>query len=466
MVAEVLVLALVVSDQTPLRAAPRDAAARPAMLSQGDWLEVRGEHLGYLQVYDHRHELPGYVRPAQVRTYPMDESAVPKLTAVIDFLKDTPGSEALGIGYVAATLKAAPASAVGVDLFDALGTMADRLARRASVRQKPGDELAAHLEVAARYGLKFASYEREGRTRVCYDGEAFRRVLALGGTPEQLARAALAVTGPECLNPEAGPVEAQAIDEWRAGVLDRAPTDRLPAYLANRVKLRRASVHASLAYQLARRGEGASSEKASQRAVEELAKVDPTELADEDRAAYPEAAMRVGASRFAAEPALAPAAGLALVATAGQPGETCLTLVDSKKKEQALFERCTYGWVWSASARAGPRGDALVVAVQSLPAWTELWVFHRVGGEWRLDTLAPAVADPAVGYVELAGWSPQGDRLLVVREARVEGANKREFQILDLATLGVQKHADSMDGLSSFRRWSLTDWRERTVALR
>ena len=59
--------------------------------------------------------------------------------------------------------------------------MADRLAQRASAgaASAPAQAtLSAHIEVASRYGVKFASYELEGRMRICYDGEAFRRVLA------------------------------------------------------------------------------------------------------------------------------------------------------------------------------------------------------------------------------------------------------------------------------------------------
>src|SRR5436305_12185347 len=121
------VVALVVQDQTALRASAHESAPRQATLAPGDWLEVRGERQGYLQVYDHRRERPGYVRPAAVRSYPLDESAAPKLGALVEFFRDAPGQESLGIGYTALFLRAAPAGAVGPAVFDALGTMADRL---------------------------------------------------------------------------------------------------------------------------------------------------------------------------------------------------------------------------------------------------------------------------------------------------------------------------------------------------
>ena len=47
-----------------------------------------------------------------------------------------------------------------------------------------------------------------------------------------------------------------------------------------------------------------------------------------------------------------------------------------------LVRRCTYGIVWMASAHAIPQGPALVLAVQPLESWRELWVFHEDAGNW------------------------------------------------------------------------------------
>ena len=54
-----LTLAIVTQDQATLRAAPRDSAAQQAALWQGDALEIRGQRMDYLQVYDHRRERAG-----------------------------------------------------------------------------------------------------------------------------------------------------------------------------------------------------------------------------------------------------------------------------------------------------------------------------------------------------------------------------------------------------------------------
>ncbi len=155
--------------------------------------------------------------------------------------------------------------------------------------------LSAHLEVAGRYGVAFRSYERDGAMRICYDGEAFRRVLAMPSSASQRARAALGLTQAECID-QATPVsERQRIDASRAEVLDRVDEAQLPKLLKNRVAMRRASVWSGLAYQHARRGEPAT--EAAQRALVELATVNRAELADDDLPAWNDAAIRVGASR-------------------------------------------------------------------------------------------------------------------------------------------------------------------------
>jgi hypothetical protein len=122
-------LAIVTQDNASLRAAPSGGAAQHAQLAAGDLLEVRGERLDFLQVYDHRRERAGFVRATQVRALAASEAEAPQLIAVVRFLRDTPGAEALGIAYVAAYLKAAPAQAIGAEPFDALGMMAARRRR-------------------------------------------------------------------------------------------------------------------------------------------------------------------------------------------------------------------------------------------------------------------------------------------------------------------------------------------------
>jgi hypothetical protein len=474
--ATLAVIAIVTQDQSALRAAPRESAPQQAVLWQGDSLEIRGQKGDYLQVYDHRRKRAGYIRATQVRSQSLKPEAAPELLSVVRFLRDTPGSEALGISYAAAYLRAAPAEAINGEAFDALGAMAERLARRASSRQTKagGDAVAAHLEVAASNGVNMLSFERDGQVQLCYNGDAHRRVLALPATDTQKAYAALALTRHECVSPSLSPVERFTVDNWRADVLDRVETLNLPEVLKNRLYLRKAGVWASLAYQRARWPElgQPAVQAAGNRALEALAAINKSELAETDAAAYSDAAIRVGASRWAAEPALPsnPAqipAKLSLSVSPGQPGETCVHLVDAKHDQKnPLLTRCTYAVVWPASASANRQGTALALAVQPLDSWREMWVFRQGPAGWSVDVLPPGLDSPNLGYVEFAGWVPGSMQLLAAREARVDGRYKLSFEVLRMATLEVEKQADKPNNLSIFYRWQDAVWKGRTVSVR
>ena len=225
--------------------------------------------------------------------------------------------------------------------------MAERLAAR-HLEQKQGQRCSycAHLEVVASYGVNIRSFEHDGRMQLCYDGDAFRRVLALKSSDEQKARAALALSRAECIDPNLTPLDRANLDQWRADVLERVPRANLPEYLKNRLRMRNAAVWASIAFARTRKSEPA--QEAAQLAIAELTGVNKTELAEDDMTAYNDAAMRVGASRWASEPPLANSPpGLVVVTAPGQPGETCIKLLD-KKRDAAhplLQRRCTFGTV-------------------------------------------------------------------------------------------------------------------------
>lgn len=479
MVAEVIAaaalgMAIVATDQAVLRGAPAASAPAQAQLWQGELLEVRGERLDYLQVWDHARERGGYVRASQVRRSRLAPEDAPELLAVLRFLREAPGAESLGIGLAAAYLQAATAETLrgpaGADALDALGTFAERLAQRASEGAAPARQaaLSAHLEVAGRYGVKFTSYEQQGRMRLCYEGEAFRRLLALPAQADQKARAALALTQPECADPALQPIARHRHNEWRAEVLERVETAGLPGYLRHRVALRRAGVWSTLAYERARLGEPA--EGAAQRALAELASVRKGELAEDDAAAWNEAAMRVNASRWAAWPAPAgapDAARPAIVTQAGEPGQTCVLLVDGTHgPARPLARRCTYGLVWPQSASLNREGNALALAVQPLEAWRELWLFRKQGKQWVVDVLPPAPLQPQLGYAEFAGWVPGGQQVLVAREARAEGKYRRSYEVVSLDSLATQRQSGEAMALGPFQRWMDPGWKRLTVALR
>ena len=466
-------VAIVTRDEAPLRSTPRDSGASLALLWQGELLEVRGERMDYLQVWDYRRERGGFVHASQVRRAGLSAAVAPDLLAVVRFLRDAPGGEALGIGFAAAYIEAAPAEALngatGIEALDALGTLADRLARRAAGlrgTRAARAQISAHLDVAARYGVNFASYEREGRVHICYDGDAFRRVLAMRSGPEQRARAALALTREECIDPAVGPQERKLVDEWRADVLDGVDAQALAPYLRNRVLARRAGVWGALAYQRGRKNEAA--DFAAKRALAALEGINPAELTDDDRRVYTDAAMRVSASRWALHPAPEANAGKPhIVVQPGKPGETCILLVDeSGDTRRPLARRCTYGIAWTASASLNHEGTALALAVQPAATWRELWVFRLTAEGWTIRVLPPAAAMPGIGYAELAGWVPGGQKMLVAREARGEGKYTLRFEVRRLDTLAVEQQAGDPGVLRAFQRWQDASWKRETLSLR
>jgi hypothetical protein len=461
-------LAIVTQNQAPLRSSPRDSAQQQAVLWQGDTLEVRGQALDYLQVYDHRRERAGYIKAAQVKLTSLTAAEAPELLSIVRFLRDTPGSEALGVGYAAAYLKAVPADELTAEAFDALGTMADRLARRASTSQTKGNEatVAAHLEVVRQYGVVMTSFERDGVVQLCYDGEMFRRVLAMpGADAAQRARAALGLTRHECVDPSLGPGDHYRVDLWRAEVLDRVSLEGLPEHQRSRIHLRRAGVWSAVSFAQARRGE--SPHTAGQRALQELAAVNRTALSDEDQIDFGEAAVRVGASRWAAQPAVNRPGRLTVRTLPGEPGETCVLLLDDKHDAQnPLVRRCTFATVWTASASINVAGTALALAVQPLATWRELWVFRETSAGWTVTILPPGTGTAELGYIEFAGWVAGADRLLTAREVKTNGSYRRRFEVLRLRSLSVERWASTPEMLSAFVRWQDPIWKSDTVAVR
>lgn len=471
--AAALAWALVTQDASALRAAPSGTATVQALLAPGDLVEVRGERLDFLQVYDHGRERAGYLRATQVRPLQTTPAEAPALLAVLRFLREQPGAESLGIAYAAAYLRAVPAAALDAEPFDALGVMAERLARRASARTGGGDAVARQLEAVGRYGVRFLAFERDGALQQCYDGEAFQRVLAMTAEPAAQARAVLALTRHDCIDPALPPHEKPALDRRRAEWLERpagAAFAQLPETLKNRLRARRAGVWAARAFAAARAAQPAEAAAAARHALEALAAVERAGVAEDDAAEVAEAGVRVAAVRWAAQDAAEPAGAGPLLRwqpAPGRPGQTCLALAERQRPAGApLWQQCTFATVWPASWRVAPDGRSAVLAVQPLETWTELWLFRATATGWTVDVLPPAAAEPGLGYVEFAGWVPGGAQLLVAREVRSEGRLRRSVELLALDSLLPQKQAASPQGLAAFQRWQDAAWRRQTLYLR
>jgi hypothetical protein len=458
-------VAIVVLDHTSLRAAPRSAATELTALWRGDVVEIRGERAGYLKVYDYHRERGGYLKSESVHATELTETAAPELLTVLRFLRETPGSETLGISYGAAYLKAVPARSLSAEPFDAIARMAERLADEASASSSRSADAAAHLEVAEQFGIRMQSFERNGRMQVCYDGELFRRVLTMASaTAEERAHAVLGLTRPDCIDPTLGPVPRAALDDERSALLDEIKDADLTAMLRTRLHVRRAGVWASIAYSQARRGEPSGT--AAGRAFAELLAADPNELGEDRRGEYQDAVLRTSAVRWAVSLPTPQSGALALSAAPGEPGQTCIALEDPHRPHSApLVRRCTYGIVWMASAQTLPQGPALVLAVQPLESWRELWVFHESKGGWTVDVLSPVADDPEEGYVEYAGFAPGPRRLLIAREVKEHGRFRRRFEELRLDDLALVRQASSPELLRDFGRWQDVAWRRDTLAL-
>jgi hypothetical protein len=463
-------LAIVVQDHTPLRSAAQSGATELTTLWQGDVLEVRGEQAGYLQVYNYRRERGGYLRSEAVRPLGLTANDAPELLAVLRFLRESRGSEALGISYGAAYLKAVPGPALTAEPLEAIARMAERLADAASGNGNPGVDLGAHLDVVGQFGIHMRSFERNGRMQVCYDGELFHRVLTLPSaqaSAEERALAALSLTRPDCIDPALAPSARADLDHERSVILEGITERELTPLTRSRLHARRAAVWASVAFEQARHGDAPAA--AGQRAQTELLNVDARDLGEDRRADYLDVMVRVSASRWAAAlPAPLPAAltPLTLSATPGDPGETCVTLRATQPGATALVQRCTYGIAWMASQQVIAEGQAVVLAVQPLENWRELWIFHRRAGKWVADVLPPGDNDPEEGYVEYAGYVPATRRLLIARELKDRGHFQHSFEELRLDDLGTVRQASRPELLRDFGRWQDPNWRRATLALR
>ena len=365
---------LVTRDKVALRAAPRESAASQTLLWRGEALEIRGVRGDFLQVWDHHRERGGYVRATQLMRVAGDAAESPQLLALLGFVSEQPGAEPLGLALAAATVQAMPAAELqgtqGAAVLDAIGRQAERLAERATTGAGRADDplLTAHLDVARRHGVQLITREQGGRMSICYDGDAWRRLLAMpAASAEQKARAALALTRADCLEQPARIADLEALDEGLADLLTRADAPTLALHWKARLATRQAEVLSRIAFARAQRGDATQARAAAQRAIDAIGRVEKSELVDDDLNRFHAAAVRVNAVRWAAAPAVATAGRLAITTRRADDGQTCAALRDTRAKSDApvLAERCSWGQVWAASA--APRSRAAASPTRARP---------------------------------------------------------------------------------------------------
>jgi hypothetical protein len=247
-------------------------------------------------------------------------------------------------------------------------------------------------------------------------------------------------------------------------MLDSISEHGLNPLTLNRLRTRRAAAWAALAYERARRGDSAG--EAAQRAVAELLAVHPGDLGEDRQAEYVDATIRVSTIRWAAVLTAPQNGRFVLSATAGAPGQTCVLLQETLGPHPGpRAQRCTYGIVWMSSARSVANSTLLVLAVQPLESWRELWVFREREDGWGVEVISPGVDEPEEGYVEYAGYAPLTHRLLIAREVKAAGRFHRRFEELRAADFALVKGANSPDSLSDFGHWQDTAWRRDTLSL-
>jgi hypothetical protein len=462
------VAAFVTQDHVPLKAAPKDSATQQATLTLGDLLEVRGQKLDYLQVYDHRRERAGFVHISQIKPTSLKAQEAAELLTVVRFVRDIPGSEALGISYASAYLKASTTHDQRPEVLEALGAMAERLATRASrLQNKTAAELtASHIEAVRFLGVRLVGYERNSSIQLCYDGEAYKQVMAQSTDPTLRAKAALGLTKHECVNPDFTPTQLLQYDQWRNATLHSitAPQlSELPPLIKNRLHLRKAGVLASLAYLQSRRQEDVS--EMMREAVNELASVNKAELTESDILDYHEAAVRTSAARPAIVNSISTkSTALTIHTSAGELGQTCVELFSGNT--QVKLKKCTFGIVWPQSFSVAPNGQVASLAVQTLSTWRELWVMRKHNDQWTVEVLPPSSSGPDLGVLEFAGWVPGGEKMLVARDALEKGRIKTSFEVLKIDTLTVDQRASTPSLLVVFTKWQDARWKATTLSVR
>lgn len=437
--------ALVVPEQLPLRASPRDTAPVLTPLIRGEALEVRGQQGDWLQVWDHGRERGGFVRSGALLAVEREPAA---LLVQLRLARQQIGSEGLGLGLAAALIERADVDWLrgpqGAEMLEHLIALQERLATRVNAAQAGSNGAALQAQVAARYGHPLRQLARaDGSQWLCPAAEPAQLLRGLpGASPSQRARAALQLTAGECA--------LGSLDE-RLALLQNIELKELTPPLRKSLLMRRAGLQASLAY--ARRADEAQARSAAQAALQDWLRLNPAEFDEDDQAMLREAAIRVAPMRWLAqEPGSLKRGKLELQRVAGNsPGQSCLQIAQQM--------HCSHGLLLWNSLRAGPDGQSLLLAVQPLDGWTELW---RLGADGSLQVLPPAAATPGAAAIGIAEWAGvDRGQLLVAREALIDSKALRRFETLPGNSLHAQpqRWAGEPMLLAAFQRGAAAEWK-------
>ena len=201
----------------------------------------------------HRRERPGHARASVVHVWRPDESSGPALAAVVTFLRDMPGMEALGISHAVLYRKLVPQEHWDPSVIYAQGVMTVRLARRTMAKvpalSAEQQSLAQDLETVTTLGIRMVPRDALDTTQgaLCDDGEALRTRLTLEGDPVEEGMAAWLLTDDRCVPESVSPARLFEYQRWRADVLSTVPSAGLPPWMIARISSRLAEAHASIA---------------------------------------------------------------------------------------------------------------------------------------------------------------------------------------------------------------------------
>ena len=385
-----------------MRNAPRDDAAPQATLWRGDWLEVRGEKAGFLQGVRPPARTSRLHPPHVVRVHRLDEAigagaarggAVParrrrqrvaghRIRGAVP--ARGPGGQPTRArswrrsgrwrrGWRGAPRRGAPT-----------GVTWPPAARRCRRRPPSGRSRRATASTFAAVDPMLAG----GRVRLCYDGEAWERVLARRRRRRWSGRGRRCSSrASECLDPALPAAERRAWNDRRVQALesiDPAAAPRDPGVVAGAARAaapRRGAGLARLRRGAPRRrwrGVGPRRGRRHPRAgagrSRRARSRGPRHLRRRRRArrglalgerGVPPASRRRAARRSRSRRARA--------------GETCVRVGGRRGREGARARASAARTAWSGRRRCAGRaaGNVATMAVQPLPAWTELWVIRR-----------------------------------------------------------------------------------------